>query len=222
MVVVCFIVIIFSISKTFAYFAGMRLLDVITYTGIFIFAITGALKARTYRMDIFGAIVLAFITSYGGGTLRDILIGRLPVNWINDNIALLLVFAATGITFFFELNFRLFRKMIFYTDAFGLGLFTAVGIEVSLTKGLNEFYAVVMGVITATFGGLIADIFCNAVPNLLKRGELYATACAIGGVLYVSLQFVGFEYNTNLIICILIVAGIRIYSKRKRLMLPEI
>jgi uncharacterized membrane protein YeiH len=200
----------------------MKLLDIITYTGIFIFSITGALKARTYRMDIFGAIVLAFITSYGGGTLRDVLIGRLPVNWINDNIALLLVFAATGITFFFELNFRLFRKMIFYTDAFGLGLFTAVGIEVSLTKGLNEFYAVVMGVITATFGGLIADIFCNAVPNLLKRGELYATACAIGGILYASLRYVGFNYDTNLIICILVIAGIRIYSKRKRLMLPEI
>ena len=140
----------------------MKLLDIITYIGIFSFAIAGALKARTHRMDIFGAIVLAFITSYGGGTLRDLLIGRSPVNWINDNIALVLVFLATGITFFFQLNFRLFRKMIFYTDALGLGLFTVVGIEVSNHYGINDFYAIVMGVITATFGGLIADIFCNA------------------------------------------------------------
>lgn len=200
----------------------MNLLDIITYTGIFIFSITGALKARTYRMDIFGAIVLAFITSYGGGTLRDLLIGRMPVNWINDNIALILVFCATGITFFFELNFGLFRKMIFYTDAFGLGLFTTVGIEVSLQHHINEEYAVVMGVITATFGGLIADIFCNAVPNLLKRGELYATACAIGGVIYVLLRMAGLQHDINLLACVLIIAGIRIYSKRKRLMLPEI
>jgi len=200
----------------------MKLLDIITYIGIFIFAITGALKARTYRMDIFGAIVLAFITSYGGGTLRDLLIGRSPVNWINDNIALVLVFLATGITFFFQLNFRLFRKMIFYTDALGLGLFTVVGIEVSNHYGINDFYAIVMGVITATFGGLIADIFCNAVPNLLKRGELYATVCAIGGVCYVLLRRFELNHDVNLIICVLIIAGIRIYSKRKRLMLPEI
>ena len=200
----------------------MKLLDIITYIGIFSFAIAGALKARTYRMDIFGAIVLAFITSYGGGTLRDLLIGRSPVNWINDNIALVLVFLATGITFFFQLNFRLFRKMIFYTDALGLGLFTVVGIEVSNHYGINDFYAVVMGVITATFGGLIADIFCNAVPNLLKRGELYATVCAIGGVCYVLLRRFELNHDINLIICVLIIAGIRIYSKRKRLMLPEI
>ena len=200
----------------------MKLLDIITYIGIFSFAIAGALKARTHRMDIFGAIVLAFITSYGGGTLRDLLIGRSPVNWINDNIALVLVFLATGITFFFQLNFRLFRKMIFYTDALGLGLFTVVGIEVSNHYGINDFYAIVMGVITATFGGLIADIFCNAVPNLLKRGELYATVCAIGGVCYVLLRRFELNHDINLIICVLIIAGIRIYSKRKRLMLPEI
>ena len=209
------------IKKTLL-FCSMKLIDVITYLGIFIFAITGALKARTYRMDIFGAIVLAFITSYGGGTLRDLLIGKTPVNWINDNIALTLVFAATAITFFFQLNFGLFRKIIFYTDTLGLGLFTVVGIEVSSDYNINSGYAVVMGVITATFGGLIADIFCNAVPNLLKRGELYATVCAIGGVVYVSLKKLGFNHDTNLIICILLVAGIRIYSKRKRLMLPEI
>jgi uncharacterized membrane protein YeiH len=200
----------------------MKLLDIITYIGIFSFAIAGALKARTHRMDIFGAIVLAFITSYGGGTLRDLLIGRSPVNWINDNIALVLVFLATGITFFFQLNFRLFRKMIFYTDALGLGLFTVVGIEVSNHYGINDFYAIVMGVITATFGGLIADIFCNAVPNLLKRGELYATVCAIGGVCYVLLRRFELNHDVNLIICVLVIAGIRIYSKRKRLMLPEI
>ena len=112
--------------------------------------------------------------------------------------------------------------MIFYTDALGLGLFTVVGIEVSNHYGINDFYAIVMGVITATSGGLIADIFCNAVPNLLKRGELYATVCAIGGVCYVLLRRFELNHDVNLIICVLIIAGIRIYSKRKRLMLPEI
>ncbi|MBX9784059.1 MAG: TRIC cation channel family protein [Chitinophagaceae bacterium] len=92
----------------------------------------------------------------------------------------------------------------------------------SLTHGLNEVYALVMGVISATFGGLIADILCNAVPNLLKRGELYATACAAGGTVYLLLKFIPLNYNLNLFICVVIVVGIRIYSKRKRLTLPEI
>ncbi|HVX49564.1 MAG TPA: trimeric intracellular cation channel family protein, partial [Chitinophagaceae bacterium] len=195
---------------------------VVTYSGIFVFAITGALKARTYRMDVFGASVLAFVTAYGGGTLRDLLIGVRPVNWVNDNIALLLVFAATAVTFIFKTNFRKFRRTIFFTDAAGLGLFTIAGIERSLLMGINEEYAVIMGVITATFGGLIADILCNAVPNLLKRGELYATVSLMGGIIYVVMKHISLEYNTNLIICVLITVGIRIYSKRKRLTLPEI
>jgi uncharacterized membrane protein YeiH len=79
-----------------------------------------------------------------------------------------------------------------------------------------------MGVITATFGGLLADIICGEVPDLLKKGELYATACAIGGVCYVLLKKAGLEYNTGLFICVIIVVGIRILSKRKRLTLPSI
>lgn len=200
----------------------MNFLTIIAYTGIFIFALTGAFKARTFKMDIFGGIVLAFVTAYGGGTLRDLLIGVRPVNWVNDNVALALVFSGTVFTFLLKENVNRFKRTIFYTDAIGIGLFTAAGIEVSLHNGLNEVYALVMGVITATFGGLIADIFCNAVPNLLKRGELYATACAIGGAVYLLLKKTPLEYNTNLFICVLIVVGIRIYSKRKRLTLPEI
>lgn len=200
----------------------MNLLQLISYTGIFVFALTGAFKARTFKMDIFGGSVLAFVTAYGGGTIRDLLIGIRPVNWINDNIALLLVFAGTVFTFLLKQNVNRFKRTIFYTDAVGIGLFTAAGIEVSIQHGLNEVYALIMGVISATFGGLIADILCNAVPNLLKRGELYATACAIGGIIYLLLKQIPLENNTNLFICVLVVVGIRIYSKRKRLTLPEI
>jgi uncharacterized membrane protein YeiH len=200
----------------------MTFLQFITYTGIFVFALTGAFKARSFKMDVFGGIVLAFVTAYGGGTLRDLLIGVKPVNWINDNIALVLVFAGTAFTFLLKANINRFKRTIFYTDAIGLGLFTAWGIEVALNNGLNEIYSLVMGVITATFGGLIADILCSAIPNLLKKGELYATACAIGGIIYLLLKQIPLEYNTNLTICIIVVVGVRIYSKRKRLMLPDI
>ena len=190
--------------------------------GIFVFALTGAFKARTYKMDIFGGLVVAFATAYGGGTIRDLLIGIKPVNWINDNVALVLVFAGTAFTFLLKENVKRFKRTIFFTDATGLGLFTAAGIEIALRHGLNDIYALIMGVMTATFGGLIADIFCNAVPDLFKRGELYATACALGGIIYLLVKKTSLEPNLNIALCVLAVISIRIYSKRKRLMLPEI
>jgi uncharacterized membrane protein YeiH len=200
----------------------MTLLNIITYTGTFVFALTGALKARKFKMDIFGGLVVAFATAYGGGTIRDLLIGVKPVNWINDYFALGLVFAGAVITFLIKEGVNKFSKTIFFTDALGIGLFTAAGIEVAQRNGLNDAYALIMGVISATFGGLIADIFCNDVPNLFKKGELYATACAIGGGIYLLLQNTNIDKNINLLICVLLVLLIRIYSKRNRLELPNI
>lgn len=200
----------------------MTFLSIVTYTGVFVFALTGAFKARTYKMDIFGGLVVAFATAYGGGTVRDLLIGIKPVNWINDNLALLLVFAGTAFTFLLKENVRRFKRTIFFTDAAGLGLFTAAGIEIALLNGLNDVYALIMGVITATFGGLIADVFCNAVPDLFKKGELYATACALGGIIYLLVKKTSLEPNLNIAICVVSIIAIRIYSKRKRMMLPGI
>ena len=200
----------------------MTLLNIITYTGTFVFALTGALKARKFEMDIFGGLVVAFATAYGGGTIRDLLIGIKPVNWINDYFALGLVFAGAIITFLLKEGVNKFSKTIFFTDALGIGLFTAAGIEVAQRNGVNDAYALIMGVISATFGGLIADIFCNAVPNLFKKGELYATACAIGGGFYLLLQNTNIDKNLNLLICVLMVLLIRIFSKRNMLQLPNI
>jgi uncharacterized membrane protein YeiH len=200
----------------------MNLLDLVTWTGTFVFALTGALKARASRMDVFGGIVMAFATAYGGGTLRDLLIGIKPVNWINDYIALLLVLSGTMLVFLRREKSGRFDKAIFFTDAIGLGMFTAAGIELSLRSGLNDVYALIMGIITATFGGLIADILRNEIPYLLKKGELYATACAIGGTAFLVLRKSSLDQHLVLFLCITIVVGVRIYSKRKRLSLPEI
>ncbi|MFX5714054.1 TRIC cation channel family protein, partial [Acinetobacter baumannii] len=93
------------------------------------------------QMDIFGGAVLAFATAYGGGTIRDLLIGIRPVNWINDYIALALVFSAVVITFLIKGSIHQYKRMIFITDAIGLGLFTAAGISISLQHGVNAVYA---------------------------------------------------------------------------------
>lgn len=200
----------------------MNLLELITWTGTFVFALTGALKARASRMDIFGGAVMAFATAYGGGTLRDLLIGISPVNWVNDNIALALVLSGTLLIFIRKERAGRFENAIFFTDAIGLGMFTAAGIEVSLQHGLNDIYSLIMGIITATFGGLIADILRNEIPNLLKKGELYATACAIGGTVFLGLKKLPIDDKVALFLCVVIVVGVRIYSRRKKLSLPAI
>jgi len=200
----------------------MDALQIISYTGVFVFAVTGVLKARTKRFDIFGAVVLAFVTAYGGGTIRDLLIGVRPVNWVNDNLALVIVVLSTIITFFFKLNTTIIKKMIFWVDAFGIGLFTIVGIQVALRAGISNGYALVMGIITATFGGLLADVLCTKVPSILKPGELYATACLLGGGLYLVMLKYHLQPEISMIISILIIAAIRIFAIRKKLQLPII
>lgn len=200
----------------------MDILQLLSYLGIFVFAVTGVLKARTKRFDLLGAVILSFVMAYGGGTTRDLLIGIRPVSWINDNFAIVIVLVATIITFFFKLNFKVIKKLLFWTDAFGIGFFTIVGLQIALQAGISEGYALIMGVITATFGGLIADVLCNSVPNLLKPGELYATACLFGGALYLAMKYFKINTETSMIICVLVTAAIRIYSIRKKLQLPVI
>ncbi|WP_279297633.1 trimeric intracellular cation channel family protein [Paraflavisolibacter caeni] len=200
----------------------MNFIDVILYIGIFVFGLTGALKARSSSMDIFGAFVMAFATAYGGGTVRDVLIGRYPIGWMNDYLAFLLIFLATFIAFLLKRNIRKFHRIFFLTDAIGLGLFTIGGIEISLDNHINNVYAVLMGVISSTFGGLVADIISNKTPSLLKKGELYATASAIGGTVYLSLNHLLPDPNIRMIICVALIVFIRYISKWKQINLPEI
>lgn len=216
-----------SVHPTFAVLTfqnqrHMHFIDLIIYIGTFVFALTGALKARTHKMDIFGATVLAFVTAYGGGTTRDLLIGIRPVNWMNDYIPLGLILLAVSIVFLFDRNVEKFKRTILITDAIGLGMFTIGGIERSLDFGVNHTYALLMGVVTATFGGLIADIISNQVPALLKKEELYATACAIGGILYLGCKYAGIPDEINMAICLLVIISIRIISRMKKVALPHI
>ena len=199
----------------------MNWLNFITYCGTFVFAISGALKARTHKMDAFGASVLAFCTAYGGGTIRDVLLGIHPVNWLSDYLALGLVLCAILIIFLVKTDIKKFNRTIFVTDAIGLGMFTIAGIKISLLSGIGSVYSVIMGVITATFGGLITDILCNNIPDLLKDGELYATACFIGGLIFILMLKSGFNSDVCIITCVVLIVSLRIISKFKGIYLPR-
>lgn len=154
--------------------------------GVAVFAIAGTLLAFRKKMDGFGVIVLASATAIGGGTIRDLILG-LPVFWTHDEVYLYTILTAALLTIVW-LRFKAYIPMttLQIADAFGLAFFAAMGAEKTLTAGFSPFIAVVMGTISACFGGMLRDVLARDVPMVLK-GELYATTCLVGATVYVLL-----------------------------------
>ncbi len=150
------------------------LLTALDMAGIVVFAASGALAAARKSMDIFGFIVISAITAVGGGTIRDLTLG-LPVFWVHDNIYVVLATVTAIVVFFAESRIRSRLGLLTWLDAIGLALFAAIGAQKSLAAGSTGLIAIMMGIITAVFGGLIRDIICNEIPLILHR-EIYATA----------------------------------------------
>jgi uncharacterized membrane protein YeiH len=157
----------------------------IMYFGDVVFAISGALTAARQRMDIFGYVMIGTITGIGGGTIRDLLLGR-TVWWTRDPIELILCMAAALVTFFFIRQDISRRKGMIWSDALGLSAFAVVGCHVSLSFGAPIVIAIFMGALTATGGGVIRDILTQTRP-LILYGELYATAALAGAMTVVLL-----------------------------------
>jgi uncharacterized membrane protein YeiH len=154
-----------------------------------VFAVSGALTAARYRMDVLGFVLIGTITGIGGGTLRDLLLGR-TVWWTQDPLELILCVAASLATFFFITSDTTRRKGMIWADALGLAAFGVVGSHVALEFGAPFVVAVFMGMVTATGGGVIRDVLTNTQPMILS-GQLYATAALLGSLSYASLRYLG-------------------------------
>lgn len=160
------------------------LLIALDWFGIVVFAATGALVASRKEMDVFGFALLATVTGVGGGTVRDVLLGRLPVFWVQEP-AYILVCVIVAVILFFTAHLPESRyRLLLWFDAIGLSLFAVVGADRALDIIVNPIVAVVMGVVTATFGGIIRDILGGEVPVLLRK-EIYVTAALTGALVYV-------------------------------------
>lgn len=135
-------------------------------------------------------MLIAAVTGFGGGTLRDLLLGRTPVFWLRAPELLALCAGVALLVFVFAPRLESRFRALLWADAVGMALYAVLGAEIALLAGASPWAAVLLGVITATAGGILRDIICNEVPLILRR-EIYVTAAAAGAAVFVVLRVEG-------------------------------
>ena len=175
----------------------ISLLSVLDYAGVATFAASGALMAAQKRQDVVTFIFFAAITGVGGGTLRDVLLDRRPLFWIEQSWYLwsVLALCIAAMVLMRAKHFKPTEKSMQWPDALGLGLFAASGTQIALGMNMPALIAVLMGVITATFGGVLRDIVCNEIPTAFHDHHPYAVCAFAGGWVVVLLHYLGFDPN---------------------------
>lgn len=194
------------------------ILDII---GTLVFAISGVLAAMNKKLDLFGIYIIAFVTAVGGGTLRDVLIGRTPVGWMIDLDYFYTVTAGFFIGIVFRNKLNILRTSLFLFDTIGLGVFTLIGIEKGVEANLHPVICIALGALSASFGGVIRDILCNEIPVIFRK-EIYATACLAGGATYFLFNLTTVPENVNYVVTALVVIIIRLLAVRYKLKLPNL
>tara|TARA_B100000809_G_C15137380_1_gene531280 strand:+ start:3750 stop:4475 length:726 start_codon:yes stop_codon:yes gene_type:complete len=164
------------------------------YLGVFVFAMSGILAASEKKLDLFGGIIISFVTALGGGTLRDLLL-NVEIGWIVHTEYIYLVLAGSVFALIFKKITKHIRKTIFLFDSIGISVFTILGVQKALSLDAPIEVSIMFGVMTATFGGVIRDILCNEIP-LIFRKEIYATACVFGAFIYVGLFYAQIAFYT--------------------------
>ena len=193
---------------------------IIEVLGTVAFTISGAFSAMQKKLDLFGVLIIAFVTAIGGGTIRDVLIGNTPVTWMKDMVTPLIILGTAIVTICFKQLVTNLKITLFLFDALGLGLFTIIGIQKGLDIGLNPGICVALGTITGCFGGVLRDLLLSQIPVLFQK-EIYATACIIGGTVYcLSLMFINQQFAE--MVAVVIICGIRILAVRLNWKLPSI
>ncbi|GBF49993.1 putative membrane protein [Leptospira ryugenii] len=192
--------------------------------GITVFAISGALAAlerREHHHDFFSVFFTGFITAIGGGTLRDITLGNYPVSWVRDQNVLWAIFVGFMLTIGIPRLLLKLRKEVFLFDTVGIGIYTILGTKISLAQNVNPFAAIILGMVSAIFGGVIRDTLMNQVPFIFRK-EIYATACLLGAFVYISLRAWGISEGMNAFVSVSLVVLVRIAAVKFKLSLPKI
>ena len=187
----------------------MTPLDALDYASVFVFALTGALTASRAQLDLIGFAFIANLTAIGGGTIRDVLLDRNPIFWIETPAYIGVASLAALLMFVTAHRFESRQRTLVWLDAIALSVAAAAGTGVALSLGHSPIIVLLMGVVTGTLGGLMRDVVCNEVPLVLKQGELYVSAAFAGSLATVlATQFTGNPVLT-LAACILTTLALR-------------
>jgi len=200
----------------------MELQYIFDLIGTCAFAISGVLAAESKKLDWFGATFIGFITAVGGGSIRDVLLGSHSLGWVNDVNYLYSIGLGVLISLLFTKKVSQLRKTLFLFDTIGIGLFTIIGLEKTLALGHSSVVAIIMGVFSAAFGGVIRDILVNDIPLIFRKTEIYATACAAGGLLYLGLDYIGLERDIIAVATISFIIAVRTLAVKYHITLPEL
>ena len=197
----------------------MTIFHFLDLLGTAAFAISGALFAMNKKMDPFGVFIIAFVTAVGGGTLRDMLIDRNPITWMGDITYVYVIFVSVVFAILLRKKISYLSKSLFLFDTIGLGIFTIIGTEIGIQNGFHPIISVSLGMLTATFGGVIRDTLSNEIPLIFHK-EIYATACIIGSVTYLLLNELNIDRNIIHILTTVMVIVVRLLVVKFKLKLP--
>jgi uncharacterized membrane protein YeiH len=191
--------------------------------GVLAFAFTGIIEARKKGMDLIGVYTVSMITAFGGGTVRDLMIGHYPLYWVqHSGYALMLLgfaIATAPLSAAFYENPSV-TKVFVTLDALGLGLFSTIGASMAHQIGCDFYISMLLGVVTGVFGGIIRDIICNEIPNVFRRNELYATCAALGSTVFLIGIYLGLDELPATLFGIAFTTVLRITSIKYRVKLP--
>jgi len=189
--------------------------------GTISFAVAASLMACKKNLDPFGILVISVITSVGGGTLRDILLRNYPIFWIDNIIYLVVIIISSVLTQIFIKYISRVSNILLIFDAIGIGVFTVIGIKISLNFYLHPLISIAMGTMTAVFGGLIRDVLYNEIPVILHK-ELYATLCISGGIIFFILKYAGIPVEVNYAVSMMFIIITRIIAIKYNLSLKSL
>ena len=183
-------------------------------------AASAVLETEDKHMDLVGALIVGLAACLGGGSLRDVLLGR-PVFWLADVAYLICGVAAVALTFLLARRVRLPVGVFLIPDAVGLALFTVVGCRIATDAGVHWLAASLLGVVTGVFGGVLRDVLVNEVPLVMRPGTLYATASWCGALAMIAAHSLGGGEAVSAAIGGALVLGLRLAAIRYRLKMPE-
>ena len=186
----------------------MDILTWLDYSGVAVFAATGALAASRKQLDFIAFLFLAAATGVGGGTLRDTILGQTPVFWVQDHIYLLICAGVGALVFFTAHRFESRYKVLLWLDAIGMAVYSVKGAEIGLLATGSSVIAIVAGIMTATFGGVLRDIISGEETVLMRR-EIYVTAALFGALGWVVSTSVGLSSEIGSLIGFVIALSIR-------------